>query len=186
MRRGGTGGASTLTGLIFEAQNDFYEYLTNLNGYELRRNDNAKGKSRFEDIYYNNHLVGHLFQKHGLYHFIESKGIDWKDVWSSRLLPDEGLFVLVNNKVYIVEKKYQEVPGSVDEKLQTADFKLKKYQKLFNLLNYEVEYIYLLNDWFEQKRYKDSIDYVKSIKGCSCYINKIPFEIFGLPIPGED
>ena len=35
----------------------------------------------------------------------------------------------------------RQVAGSVDEKLQTCDFKKKQYQKLLSQLNMEVQYI---------------------------------------------
>ena len=46
--------------------------------------------------------------------------------------------------------KYQEVTGSVDEKLQTCDFKKKQYKKLMAPFNIEVEYIYILSPDFER------------------------------------
>ena len=62
--------------------------------------------------------------------------------------------------MYILEIKFQKVAGSVDEKLQTCDFKKKQYQRLFAPLNYEVEYIYILSDWFNRPEYKDVLTYI--------------------------
>jgi hypothetical protein len=100
------------------------------------------------DIYYQNRLVASSFKKHELYRFLETQGVDWSKILSKRLLPDDAIYVINNNTIFIIEIKYQEVAGSVDEKLQTCGFKLRQYQKLFAPLNYEVEYIYILNDWF--------------------------------------
>ena len=72
--------------------------------------------------------------------------------------------------------------GSVDEKLQTCNFKKKQYKKLFSRLNIEVEYMYLLSDWFLHKSYKDVLDYIISV-GCSYYFEYIPLDKLGLPIP---
>jgi hypothetical protein len=49
-----------------------------------------------------------------------------------------------------IEVKYQQVAGSVDEKLQTCDFKLKQYLKLVASLGIKVEYVYVLNNWFKK------------------------------------
>ena len=80
------------------------------------------------------------------------------------------------------KSKFQIVAGSVDEKLQTCDFKKKQYQKLFSRANIEVEYIYLLSDWFKKPGYKDVLDYVISVR-CSYYFNYIPLQKLGLPAP---
>jgi hypothetical protein len=98
-------------------------------------------------------------------------------------LPDDAIFVIVNNTMFILEIKFQEVYGSTDEKLQTCDFKIKQYRKLFSTLNVEVEYIYILNDWYKNPGYKDVLDYIISIKGCSYYFNYLPLKKLGLPVP---
>ena len=84
--------------------------------------------------------------------------------------------------MFIIEVKSQVVAGSVDEKLQTCDFKKKQYQKLLSKLNMEVEYVYILSDWFRDKRYKDVLDYIQSVR-CQYYFNYIPLQKLGLPVP---
>lgn len=185
MRKGGIGGGNTLTGLQFEFKTDLANFIKNLDGYNLKDNVLKKGNSIFFDIYFNEEFVGHIIQKHALYLFLENEGIDWKSVLSKKILPDDSIFVLLNNTVFIIEKKYQEVAGSVDEKLQTCDFKKKQYQKLFSLLNIDVEYIYLLNDWFAKNEYRDVLNYIHSVD-CQYYFNYIPFNVFGLPLPTKN
>ena len=184
MRKGGIGGANTLTGLAFEGLMDLSTFISMLNGYTLLESPNKKGKSTYQDIFYKENLVGQVFQKYGLYNFLESESVDWSTVWSKKILPDDALFVILNNKVFIIEKKYQETEGSVDEKLQTCDFKKKQYKKLFALLNIDVEYVFILSKWYTAPKYKDSLDYVISV-GCHYYFDYIPFNIFGLPLPEE-
>ena len=92
--------------------------------------------------------------------------------------------MIINNTVFIIEVKHQQVAGSVDEKLQTCDFKKKQYIKLFSELNYKVEYVYILDDWFRQDQYKDVRDYIISV-GCRFYYNYIPLQELGLPVPEE-
>lgn len=134
-------------------------------------------------VFYHNEDVGQIFKKHELYsQFLEPRGIDWRNCISAKLLPDNGIYVIINNTVYIIEVKTQNVGGSVDEKLQTCDFKKKQYQKLFFPLNIEVQYIYILDDWFRNPRYKDVLDYIISV-GCQYYFQYIPLQKLGLPVP---
>ena len=112
-----------------------------------------------------------------------SQGIKYKDYISKKLLPDDAIYVIKNNTVYIIEVKFQEGSGSVDEKIQTCDFKKKQYQKLFSSLNYEVEYMYVLSNWFRHERYKDERDYIISV-GCKYYFEYLPLAELGLPVPG--
>jgi len=89
------------------------------------------------------------------------------------------------NSVVITDKnKFQKVAGSVDEKLQTCDFKRKQYAKLMAPLNIEVEYIYILSDWFKKLEYKDVLDYIISV-GYHYYFEYLPLQKLGLPVPQE-
>lgn len=172
MVKSGVGGANTKTGLAFEGKTDLITFLAAQNGYMI---DNNR-------IYYNNELVAHTFKKYGFYKFLEEQGIDWKEIISKRLLPDDSIYVIINNTLFVIECKFQQVAGSVDEKLQTCDFKKKQYQKLLFRANIKVEYIYLLSDWFKKPEYKDVLDYIISV-GCHFYFEYIPLTLLGLPMP---
>ena len=130
-------------------------------------------------IYFLGEEIGQIFQKDGLYrYFDEIDDFDYTKIISAKLLPDEAIFVINKNTVYIIEKKTQSGGGSVDEKLQTCDFKLKQYK--------EVSYSYLLDkDWFKNPRYKDTLDYIISV-GCKYYFNYIPLDAIGLPLPKKE
>ena len=91
------------------------------------------------------------------------------------------IFIVKNKALFIVEMKFQEVAGSVDEKLQTCDFKKKQYQKLFKLLDTKVEFIYILSDWFKKPEYKDTLNFISDV-GCHYYFQMLPLEVIGLPI----
>ena len=56
-------------------------------------------------------------------------------------------FNLFNFHIFIIEKKNQNGPGSVCEKIQTSDFKKWQYSRLFP--QYNIIYIYCLSDWFK-------------------------------------
>jgi hypothetical protein len=75
--------------------------------------------------------------------------------------------------------KFQYVAGSVDEKLQTCDFKKKQYTKLLREAGIKVEYIYVLNDWFAKPDYRNVLEYVKEV-GCHYFFNEIPLKTIGL------
>ena len=172
MIKGGVGGGNTATGLNFERERDVLSILGKTEGYSV------KGSI----ILYDGKEVARSFRKHGLYKYLESKDIDYRKHVSKKLLPDEAIYVLCNNTLFVIEIKFQEVAGSVDEKLQTCDFKKKQYQKLMAPLNIEVQYIYILNDWFRKSEYKDTLDYVISV-GCQYYFNYLPLQKLGLPVP---
>lgn len=175
MKKGGIGGANTQTGIVFEGRVDLLVKLAELPGYKVEGSD----------IFYNGEQVAKSFRKNSLYVFLKEQNIDYRNYISKKLLPDDAIYVIKDNTVYIIEVKFQEVAGSVDEKLQTCDFKKKQYQKLFASLNYEVEYIYILSDWFRKEEYKDVRDYITSV-GCRFYFEYLPLHEIGLPVPNQD
>ncbi|MFM2344397.1 MAG: hypothetical protein RLZZ210_1008, partial [Pseudomonadota bacterium] len=118
---------------------------------------------------------------HDFYKFLEEEKVDWEPLISKKLLPDDALVVIVRETLFIIEVKYQQVEGSVDEKLQTCDFKRKQYVKLVSPLGLKVEYVYVLNDWFKQAKYKDTLDYIHSVN-CHYKFNELPLAWLGLPI----
>ncbi|MEY8606478.1 hypothetical protein [Muribaculum intestinale] len=173
MITGGVGGANTKTGLAYEGKVDLKTFLSQQSGYRV---DGSI-------VFYHDEEVAQIFKKHELYsQFLSPRGIDWKKCISSQLLPDNGIYVIINNTVFIIEVKTQNTTGSVDEKLQTCDFKKKQYQKLFFPLNIEVQFTYILDDWFRQPKYKDVLDYIISV-GCQYYFQYIPLQKLGLPVP---
>ena len=172
MKKGGIGGANTQTGIAFEGKVDLLTKLDQIEGYDVKHNE----------IFYQDKIVAYSYRKNSLYVFLKEQGIDYKNYISKKLLPDDAIYVIKDNTIYIIEVKFQIVAGSVDEKLQTCDFKKKQYQKLFSSLNYEVEYIYVLSDWFRQEAYKDVRDYIISV-GCHYYFEYLPLEKLGLPVP---
>ena len=168
----GKGGGNTITGLNFEREKDILSLLKKKQGYKI------KGAV----IFYNEKEVARSYKKNALYKFLESEKVDYKKIISKKLLPDEALYVIVNNTLFVIEVKFQKVAGSVDEKLQTCDFKRKQYAKLLAPLNIEVEYIYILSDWFKKLEYKDVLDYIISV-GCQYYFGYLPLQKLGLPVP---
>ena len=172
MKENGIGGGNTITGLNFEKETDILDLLRSTDGYRVEKGF----------VYYKNEEVARSLKKNALYVYLSSRGVDYKKILSKKLLPDEAIYVIIDNTLYIIEVKFQKVAGSVDEKLQTCDFKRKQYAKLMAPLNIEVEYIYILSDWFRHDRYKDVLDYIISV-GCQYYFKYLPLQKLGLPVP---
>lgn len=173
MIRGGTGGRIPLKhGLHFEKRTDFASVISKLPGYSV------KGDA----VLFKGKEVAQLFKKNKLYaNLLKPMGVDYEKIISKRLLPDDAVLVLINKTLYIVEIKFQTVAGSVDEKLQTCDFKLKQYKKLIEPMGLKVKYVYILNSWFKKKEYKDVLDYIKSV-GCDYFFDELPLGYLGLPV----
>ena len=174
MKKGGIGGGNTITGLIYEGEVDLSTYLAKQKDYDIDGTN----------LLYKGKFIAYIFKKHEFYYFLEKNNIDWKQLISSKLLPDNCIYVIVNNTLFIIEVKNQNVAGSVDEKLQTCDFKRKQYKKLLSQLNIEVEYIYILSKWFKNPKYKDVLDYIISVN-CQYYFDYIPLQKLGLPVPEQ-
>lgn len=169
MIKGGKGGANTnLTGLAFEKRTKLEDALREA-GFEVEKFEVTKGGE----------VLGNLIGQSRLYKFLEAKDVDWSKRISSRLKPDEALYAIKSSKLTIIEKKWQQVAGSVDEKLQTSGFKLQQYRKLVDGLGIEVQFVYLLSDYFTAPRYADVLAYIKS-SGADYHFESIPLELLDL------
>lgn len=166
MKEGGNGGQSTKTGMIFERDTDLKTALLSQTGISIHGHE----------VCLHGECVGYILRKNELYKkFLGKNNVNWQEIISKKLLPDEAYFSLTTNTLVIIEKKYQQVAGSVDEKLQTCGFKKKQYEKLCGSLeNFKVEYVYVLNDWFRNRAYKDVLEYIEEA-GCRYYFNELPY-----------
>ena len=178
MIKGGTGGGNTTTGLRFEQRTDIRQIFENIEGYSIIESTNRTGY----EIWFNHEKLAYCFKKRELYRFLEQEPycVNWQEHLSKRLEPDNALFVIVRDTLFIIEIKFQQVSGSVDEKLQTCDFKRKQYSKLVRDLGWRVEYVYVLNDWFRDPVYRDTLDYIHSMN-CHYLFNEVPLAGLGLP-----
>lgn len=108
--------------------------------------------------------------KHNLYNYLEKQGIDYRDIISRKILPDECY--LVDDSLRVYEKKFQQTGGSADEKPQTCGFKIQQFRKIGAALGIkpeDVSYTYVFNDWFQKPEYKDMLDYIKTVDGCDYF-----------------
>ena len=172
MKKGGTGGGRTVTGLRFESRVTLEKVITAIPNYKVSN----------DVVYFKDKKVAEFYPKNKLYkNLLQPHNIDYSKIISKRLLPDESILILKDQTLFIIEIKFQEVAGSVDEKLQTCDFKNKQYKRLLKPLNISVKYVYVLNDWFGKKEYEDVLAYIKSV-GCYYFFNELPMEFLGLPV----
>lgn len=165
------GGAQTnVNGLHFEQTTELRDLFVNSDVFTLLG----------DSVYKDGVKVATLYQKHGLYkNLLVPRGVDYTKYISKKLLPDDAILVHKTNTLFIIEKKFQSSAGSVDEKLQTCDFKKKQYTKLFRPLKINVEYCYYLCEWFEQDEYRDVKEYIESV-GCRYFFDEIPLDYLGL------
>ena len=165
----GGGALTNANGLRFEQTTSLNDSLIN-EGFRLSQDGrvcNSKGV-----------VLGYSKSKRAFIRFLEENDVDLS-VNSDTLLPDDA-FININNKtVYIIEKKFQSVAGSVDEKLQTCLYKKIQYKKLVSQMEYDIEYIYVLSDWFKQDKYHDVLSYIEYVE-CSYFFNVLPLDFLGL------
>jgi hypothetical protein len=176
MIRGGKGGSKTaFSGLQFESRVAMKNLLDSLPGYKVKD----------DTVYFKGEKVAEFYGKNKLYkNLLEPNNIEYSVIISKKLLPDEAILILAGKTLYIIEIKFQEVAGSVDEKLQTCDFKNKQYNKLLAPLGISVKYVYILSDWFKKDVYRDVLKYVESV-GCFYFFHELPLSFLGLPEPAK-
>jgi hypothetical protein len=173
MIKGGKGGGKTITGLKFESRVTLEKVLSAIPNYKVSN----------DKVYFKGQIVAECYPQNKLYkNLLEPKGVDYSKIITKRLLPDEAILILKDNILFIIEIKFQEVAGSVDEKLQTCDFKNRQYNRLLAPLGIKVKYVYILNDWFKKPEYKDVLTYVNSV-GCHYFFYELPLSFLDLPVP---
>lgn len=188
--------ADKLNSIIYQKEDDKMSRTPNIHGGGAQTNKNGlsfeqatslndaleqAGYTIFgPHIFMDGEEIGMSVSKHQFYNdFLEPQGIDYTNYNSKKWLPDEAFVNYHMRTVYIIEKKFQNTGGSVDEKLTNCDFKRWEYQKLCKPIGYDVEYIYVLSDWFRNPKYKDYLDYVE-YQHCPYYFNKLPLRVLGL------
>lgn len=165
-------GNTTKTGIAWELKTDFNSLVHKTYNYNI-----CEKSGELIDVKNEEHINIFSVPKYKLYnHLNKVYKIDCKEI-GTKIYGDEVIINNHNKNVFIIEKKSQQCNGSVDEKIQTCDFKKKQLQKIFNQINqndikFTVHYIYLLNDWFKKPKYKDVIEYIKSV-GCEVFFEKI-------------
>ena len=100
MIKNGKGGGNTKTGLIFEGKTDLSSFLSQQPHYCIKENE----------VFYDGKKVAEVYKKHKFYSvFLSRLAIDWKKYISKKLLPDDSIYVLLNNKLFIMLNKFSKL-----------------------------------------------------------------------------
>jgi hypothetical protein len=91
MKTGGFGGSNTRTGLNFETERDLLTAIAHAPGYTVAGSV----------IYYRGTEVARSYKKNALYRMLAELRIDYRQHLSKKLLPDDAVYVIVNNTMFI-------------------------------------------------------------------------------------
>lgn len=141
--KGGTGGANTnLSGLDFEEQTNLAKHLKDdfngrytLTEFIIDKKNMVKKNSK--DYHYNvfdeklQKNIGVITRQFQFYNVLKQL-YGFQNIHHKTWKPDEAFFNLDKRTIFIVEKKYQNGSGSVDEKIFGFNAKRVLYQELFN------------------------------------------------------
>ena len=170
MIKGGAGGVNTVSGAYFEQITHgkapgIPVHKTKLRTYfESNTNKLFSLSKIFEK---NSHVPTSQISKDK---WERAKQFEGKFLLTKALEPDECWIDKESSTMTIFEKKFQDTNGSVDEKIQTCEFKWRQYKKIATELGIEnVYYVFILGDFFKNPYYKDALDYVRSIPCCDYY-----------------
>ena len=147
----GAGGAQTnKNGLDYEKITCLDDKIRILRKYKL-----GKGKNHYVNEVLVKKRRFRKCQKGGLKKYMDEHRVTAKCARESQ--PDECFIDPDRNIIFILEKKFQGVDGSVDDKIQTGVFKRWFYQQQYP--KYEIRYAYVLNDWFKSPKYTPEMEY---------------------------
>lgn len=199
MKQGGTGGANTNRGgLAFEKETDLSARIERdlANEYRLDLVQIEQAVKKSSDKVYkvvrlsDEKLIGYITKQFQFYNAMKAfYGLD--NANHKRWKPDEAFFNLETNTVFIVEKKWQQISGSVDEKIFGFVNKRRLYQNNFNQLVDEpkpaVEFSALFNrEWWiegnEGRNMKSYADYFDNLRidGVKIFFDEYDYWWFGL------
>jgi hypothetical protein len=157
MRKGGKGGnIASKSGADFELVTqdalikDLVEY-----GFEIAlavKVDPNSNKYKYINLEKDKNKIEIYFQSHLYKYFFIPRGVNVKNIFSHSLHPDTAIYSERTKTLTIIEKKQQNVGGSVAEKLQTCDYKYYFYSRLCKPLNIEVQIVWQLGSYFEKNK----------------------------------
>ena len=133
----GAGGKNTnKTGLLYEKLTNLIDKLSIINAIK----SNTK---TFNIIKFNNSNNSFIqLHKANLFNYMKMNNklnINIKQAHGCKQ-PDECYIDETNKNIFIIEKKFQQRPGSVCEKIQTGPFKIWQYSRQFP--DYNIKYLY--------------------------------------------
>lgn len=151
----GAGGKNTnINGLSYENKTNIKNYCKN---FETKTIDNK----HYEIFDFDGKKIIHV-EKKCLEIYLKQDFVKLE----KSLQPDEAFIDEENKKLFIIEKKFQQSPGSVDEKIQTGLYKKEFYQELYP--SYSIKYAYVLSDWFKSPKYFPEMRFLQKY-GIRCF-----------------
>jgi len=159
----GAGGANTnFNGIMFENKTSIENKLLENNFEKKIMNTNKYGYYYIKTNNENNKII-YLTQSGFQSYFKENFNFN---IYKK---PDEAFVILNNNTFYIkiLEKKNQNVEGSVEDKLKTGLFNKKEYEKIFKyeieknniIFNYNISYGFCISKFLQEKFESNKIKY---------------------------
>jgi hypothetical protein len=145
----GAGGANTnANGLSFEDATEPQEF------YEVLKKCKHHQEIRFHDC----QKTYILTKRAGFSNYMGENMDKTIEALHGAKQPDETYIDEEEKVVFIIEKKFQQTSGSVNEKLQTYPNKIRNYQR--RIPDYKIVYVYCLAEWF-RTYCKAEIQYLK-------------------------
>lgn len=181
MRRDGIGGAKTQkAGEAFESRT-LTALISSLKigGYTVKSLRKGSGTSpRGITFKIKDKSIVEMYFKAAVHKdFFQPRGVLTEKYFSARLEPDTAIYSEKTNTLTIIEKKQQEGPGSVAEKLQTCDYKMMYYSTLCEPIAVKVDLIWQLGSYFvDQKESLRSVFEYMLSKGSRYYFLDIPIK----------
>jgi len=173
----GAGGAKTnQTGLSFEEDVYLKSWIED-KGYKLNQIDKSTStRSVLYEILENNEVIGYYGRQHKIYlalqkiePLITNEYI--ANVFSTEIRPDAFIISKKPRVLTIFEKKWQQSSGSVDEKIQTAPYKIAMFEKLLRNFKISVQYQYILSSWFRSDQYRNIKEYYEDNKKVNIWVD---------------
>lgn len=164
----GAGGAKTnLNGIKFE-EDIYLKQWINKAGYEVNDITCSTKRSELYGIYNKQKkLIAYYGRQGKVYGALkELIGSHFSNIYIDQILskkinPDAFILNIEKRTLHIFEKKWQQTPGSVDEKIQTAPFKVEMFTKLLRQFDIKVTYDYILSEYFKSASYRNVKEYYK-------------------------
>jgi len=155
----GAGGSKTTKhGLSFEEQTNYEKYLSTV----TEKTDNKSKKIIIDKTKYGYYITNNKFiftKQIGLKKYLEKT---YNIKINKFRNPDESF--IIENKLIILEKKNQNVSGSVDLKLYAGIGLQIEYQNRLNTLKIPltVSYCFCLSNYFKNKKYEETFEILKT------------------------
>ncbi len=173
----GAGGAKTNeTGLSFEEDVYLKGWIED-KGYQLNPiGETSSKRSVLYEILDNGEVIAYYGRQNKIYlalqkiePLITNEYIS--EVFSRKINPDAFIISKKPKVLTIFEKKWQQSAGSVDEKIQTAPFKIAMFEKLLRNFNISVRYQYILSEWFRSAQYRNIKEYYEDNEKVNVWVD---------------